>query len=186
LTNVVLSNLDPNNALSNAMLTNNALTNAVLSNVVLSNNALSNNALSNNVLSNAVLSNAPLGDAANGGDPEALSTIETGAVEIAKNTFQTGELANSNFKDTTFTIRNRGNIDTILAIKVLLRDAICTGAPNYTCTTPPGYGSSSCCARSHSCRSRFRRPDPPCPRVAPSGSESRRRTPRFRTSPTCR
>ncbi len=115
LTNVVLSNLDPNNALSNAMLTNNALTNAVLSNVVLSNAALSNNALSNNVLSNAALSNAPLGDGAHGGDPDALSTIETGAVEIAKNSFQTGELANSNFKETTFTIRNRGNIDTILA-----------------------------------------------------------------------
>ena len=139
LTNVVLSNLDPNNALSNAMLTNNALTNAVLSNVVLSNNALSNNALSNNVLSNVVLSNAPLGDGANGGDPDALSTIETGAVEIAKNSFQTGDLANSNFKETTFTIRNRGNIDTILAIKLMLRDAVCTGAPNYTCTPPPGY-----------------------------------------------
>jgi uncharacterized protein YjbI with pentapeptide repeats len=135
LTNVALSN----NALSNVMLTNNALTNAVLSNVVLSNNSLSNNALSNNVLSNVALSNAPLGDAANGGDPDAISTIETGSVEIAKNSFQPGDLANSNFKETTFTIHNRGNTDTILAIKLMLRDAICSGAPNYTCTTPPGY-----------------------------------------------
>ena len=135
LTNVALTN----NALSNVMLTNNALTNAVLSNVVLSNNALSNNALSNNVLSNVALSNAPLGDATNGGDPDAISTIETGSVEIAKNSFQPTDLANSNFKETTFTIHNRGNTDTILAIKLMLRDAICSGAPNYTCTTPPGY-----------------------------------------------
>jgi uncharacterized protein YjbI with pentapeptide repeats len=140
LTNVALSN----NALSNVMLTNNALTNAVLSNVVLSNNALSNNALSNNVLSNVALSNAPLGDAANGGDPDALSTIETGSVEIAKNSFQPTDLANSNFKETTFTIRNRGNTDTILAIKLMLRDAVCSGDthdPNtaFQCTTPPGY-----------------------------------------------
>ena len=80
------------------------------------------------------LSNAPLGDGANGGDPEALSTIETGAVEIAKNAFQTGDLANSNFKETTFTIRNRGNIDTTIALKLMLRDAVCTARP--LCTPP--------------------------------------------------
>jgi hypothetical protein len=129
LTNVVCRTSTRNAALSNAMLTNNALTNAALSNVVLSNAALSNNALSNNVLSNAVLSNAPLGDGAQRGDPEALSTIETGAVEIAKNSFQEGELQFSNFKETTFTIRNRGNIDTILALKLMLRDAVCGPSP---------------------------------------------------------
>ena len=141
LTNVVLSNTSPNAALSNAMLTNAALTNAALSNVVLSNAALSNNVLSNDPLRNAALSNAPLTDPSNGTDPDAdpLRTIETGAPEIAKNAFESGDLANSNFKETTFTIRNRGNIDTTIAVKLMLRDAICSGAPNYTCTTPPEY-----------------------------------------------
>ena len=169
------------------MLTNNALTNAALSNVVLSNDALSNNALTNNVLSNAALSNAPLGDGANGGDPDALSTIETGAVEIAKNPFQTGDLANSNFKETTFTIRNRGNIDTILAIKLMLRDAVCTGAPNYTCTTPPGY-KLQLVLRKVALVPVAIPPTGPAvsTRVARIRIGIAQRTPRCRTSPTCR
>ena len=182
LTNVALSN----NALSNVMLTNNALTNAVLSNVVLSNNALSNNALSNNVLSNVALSNAPLGDAANGGDPDAISTIETGSVEIAKNSFQPGDLANSNFKETTFTIHNRGNTDTILAIKLMLRDAICSGAPNYTCTTPPGYKLQLVLRKVALVPVAIPPTGPAVPPVAPSGSESHRRTRRCRTLRICR
>jgi hypothetical protein len=131
LSNVALSN----NALSNVVLSNNALTNAVLSNVALSNVALSNNVLSNNALSNVALSNAPLGDAANGGDPDALSTIEVGSAEIANNDFKSTDLAASqfNFKETTFTIRNRGNTDTTVSFKLLLRDADCSTLP---CTPP--------------------------------------------------
>ena len=117
------------------MLTNKALTNAALSNVVLSNAALSNNALSNNVLSNVALSNAPLGDGAQRRRPRRAARRSRPARSRSPRTSsQTGDLANSNFQETTFTIRNRGNIDTILAIKLMLRDAICTGAPNYTCT----------------------------------------------------
>ncbi|MFO1322513.1 MAG: kelch repeat-containing protein [Burkholderiales bacterium] len=139
LTNVVLSNDPAANALSNAMLSNAVLSNAALSNVVLSNAALSNAALTNNALSNVALTNAPLGDANNGGDPEALRTIEPAGPELASNDFKTGELQNSNFRETSFTVRNRGNTDTTLAIKLMLRDAVCTGAPLYQCTTPAGY-----------------------------------------------
>jgi len=139
LTNVVLSNDPAANALSNAMLSNAVLSNAALSNVVLSNAALSNAALTNNALSNVALTNAPLGDGNNGGDPDALRTIEQAGVELASNSFTSGELSFSNFRETSFTVRNRGNTDTTLSIKLLLRDAICTGAPLYQCTTPARY-----------------------------------------------
>src|SRR5207244_10452031 len=42
-----------------------------------------------------------------------------------------------------FAVRNRGNTDTTLAIKLMLRDAVCThdnqSPPVFSCTTPPGY-----------------------------------------------
>ncbi|MEP7205791.1 MAG: kelch repeat-containing protein [Casimicrobiaceae bacterium] len=138
LTNVVLSNLDPTNALSNAVLSNNVLSNAVLSNVALSNAALSNNALSNNALSNVVLSNSPLGDPTDRGDPNALRSIEVASTELANTAFTPADLGNSNFRDTTFTIRNRGNTDTTLSFKMLLSGAICNPT-THVCTTPPGY-----------------------------------------------
>ena len=155
LSNVVLSNNEltnvalSNNALSNAMLSNAVLSNVALSNVALSNAALSNNALSNNVLSNVVLSNAPLADSSTVTDADAdpLRTIEVSSPEIAKNGFATGDVTggNNTFKETSFTVRNRGNTDTMVSIKLLVRDAICTGAspPSpqipFTCTPPPGY-----------------------------------------------
>ena len=162
LSNVVLSNNAlSNNALSNAVLSNNVLSNAVLSNVVLSNNALTNNAqnaaLTNDPLRNVALSNAPLGDASQGGDPDALRAIETGSSDIVFNQFSPTDIqatnsvpgADFNFKETTFTLRNRGNTDTIVGIKLLLRDAVCGGSTGYhvppydlspyQCVTPPGY-----------------------------------------------
>lgn len=157
LTNVALTN----NALSNVMLTNAALTNAALTNVALSNAALTNNVLTNNALSNAVLTNAPLVDPARIPDPDtaptvhendknatALRTIESASFEIGS-LFTSGELTNSDFRETSFTVRNHGNTDATLAIKLMVRDAVCTpdpGFPNgildgsghYTCQTP-GY-----------------------------------------------
>ncbi|MFO1322514.1 MAG: kelch repeat-containing protein [Burkholderiales bacterium] len=131
LTNVVLSN----NALSNAMLSNAALTNAALSNVVLSNAALSNAVLSNAVLSNNVLSNAVLSNAALTDIPDALSAVEQANFDLANNDFTPANLAASSFADASFTVRNRGNTDTTLAVKLLLRDADCTTG---SCALPPG------------------------------------------------
>jgi uncharacterized protein YjbI with pentapeptide repeats len=143
LTNVVLSNSSLGNAmLSNAVLSNAALSNAVLSNAALSNNVLTNNALSNNVLTNNVLTNAPLIDTTAGETArtaQSLRTIEQAGFELTGSPFTTSDLQFSNFRETSFTVRNRGNTDATLAIKVLLRDAICTGAPTYTCNTPPDY-----------------------------------------------
>ena len=149
LTNVVLSNEPEANALSNAMLSNAVLSNAALSNVVLSNAALSNAVLSNNALTNVALTNAPLSDPSNGTNPDAdpLRAIEPASLEVANNEFTTGDLTNSNFRETSFTIRNHGNTDATLAVKLMLRDAVCTetvpggitdGTGRYTCTTP-GY-----------------------------------------------
>ena len=153
LTNVALTNIDPanvalsnaaltnnaltnvaltNNALTNVMLTNAALTNAALTNVVLSNNALSNNALSNNALSNNALSNNALSNSALSDD---LKTVEAANPDLGKNDFTADDLSVSDFLDATFTVRNRGNTDTTLAVKLLLRDADCTTAP---CALPPG------------------------------------------------
>lgn len=133
LSNVALSN----NALSNAVLSNAVLSNAALSNVVLSNNALSNAVLSNNALSNVVLSNAPLTD-------DDLKRIEPANPDIAQNGFQVADLQASNFIDASLTVRNRGNTDTTLAVKLLLRDASCSGdtgnpGTSYQCTMPPGF-----------------------------------------------
>ena len=142
LTNVALTN----NVLTNAMLTNAALTNAALTNAALSNAALTNNVLTNNALSNVVLSNAPLADTSGGlnekRDADPLRTIEPAAFEIAKNDFNAGDLGNSNFRETTFSIRNHGNTDTTLSVKLMLRDAVCTGNVQtgpYTCSPPAGY-----------------------------------------------
>ncbi len=114
-----------------------------MSNVAMSNVAMSNNAMTNDPLRYAVMTNAPLSDPSGGTVPDAdpLRSVEVGAVEIAQNPFQSGDLANSNFKETTFAIRNRGNVDTTLAIKMMLRDAICSGdtgnpATSYTCRPP--------------------------------------------------
>jgi hypothetical protein len=51
------------------------------------------------------------------------------------NDFQSTDLSASqfNFKETTFTIRNRGNTDTTVSFKLLLRDAACTAG---VCTPP--------------------------------------------------
>ena len=124
LSNVVLSNAPP----GAVMLSNAVLSNAALSNVVLSNNALSNNALSNNALSNVALSNKPLFEI-----PFVLDTITTANPDLSDNTFSAGDLAQTSncsagsatgcFWEASFTVRNRGNTDTTLALKLLLRDA---------------------------------------------------------------
>jgi uncharacterized protein YjbI with pentapeptide repeats len=129
LTNVALSNT----ALGNVMLSNAVLSNAALSNAALSNAALSNAALSNNALSNVALSNAPLTD----GD---LKRIEPANPDLSLNNFTVSDVDASNFADVSFTVRNRGNTDTTLAIKLLLRDASCSGEdPTAECQLPDGF-----------------------------------------------
>ena len=136
LSNAVLSN----NALSNAVLSNDALTNAALSNVALSNAALSNAVLSNAVLSNNVLSNAVLSNAALTDDPETLKAVEQANFDLSRNSFVAGDLqaSNFNFADASFTVRNRGNTDTTLAVKLLLRDSTNCDPVTHVCTLPDG------------------------------------------------
>ncbi len=161
LSNVALSNIDPanvalsnavlsnnalsnavlsNNALSNAVLSNDTLTNAALSNVVLSNAALSNAVLSNAVLSNNVLSNAVLSNAALTDLPDALSAVEQANFDLSNNSFVADDLSRStfNFADASFTVRNRGNTDTTLAVKLLLRDSTQCDPVTHVCALPDG------------------------------------------------
>ena len=182
MTNVALTN----GPVGNVVMTNNAMTNAVMSNVAMSNVAMSNNAMTNDPLRYAAMTNAPLSDTSGGTVPDAdpLRSVEVGAVEIAQNPFQSGDLANSNFNETTFAIRNRGT-SRRLAIKMMLRDAICSGAPN-PCTTPPGYKLQLVLRKVSMLPVAI---PPTGPAVSTSraiASGSRSRMSKSRTSPTCR
>ncbi|MEO8025413.1 MAG: MBG domain-containing protein [Bryobacteraceae bacterium] len=106
LTNVELTNVE----LTNVELTNVELTNVELTNVELTNVELTNVELTNVELTNVELTNVE------------LTNVELTNVELTNNTIQNVELTNGGMADTTFTVSNRGTVDTTLNIKTLLKD----------------------------------------------------------------
>ncbi|MBI5086297.1 MAG: pentapeptide repeat-containing protein [Acidobacteria bacterium] len=113
LTNVELTNVE----LTNVELTNVELTNVELTNVELTNVELTNVELTNVELTNVELTNVE------------LTNVELTNVELTNNSFQNVELTNGGMADATFTVTNRGNADTTLNIKTLLKNQ----------EIPPGY-----------------------------------------------
>ncbi|HZP86806.1 MAG TPA: kelch repeat-containing protein, partial [Burkholderiales bacterium] len=76
--------------------------------------------------------NAPL-------DPNAVNPVAGSNPDIANNSFVASDLLNLDYSDVTFTIRNRGNADTTLALKLALRDAICPTDVTQPCAPPTGW-----------------------------------------------
>lgn len=114
-----------NNELTNTELTNTELTNTELTNTELTNNELTNNELTNTELTNTELTNTELTNTE-------LTNNELTNTELTNNELTNTELTNASLSDATFVVTNKGNTDTVLNMKSVIRGV--TGKD-----LPPGY-----------------------------------------------